>query len=84
MFNPVTIFFLFLTGIICLFIGYMGASIRLGKYLKKYYPEVNFQEHPKKRLEIIEKRKIKYIPEADEFNIVQKKAEDKETKQNKK
>jgi len=78
MFTPVIIFFIFLAGLIAFFAGYMIATIRLGRYLKKYYPEVNFQEHPKKRLEIIAKRADKTVPEAEEFKENKTKQKEKE------
>jgi hypothetical protein len=47
-------FFLAFGILIGTFIGYMLASLRIRMYLKKYYPDVNFQQSRKERKEILE------------------------------
>ena len=78
MFTPAVIFFMFVVGLVGLFVGYMVAMIRINGYLKIYYPKVNFQERPKKRLDIIAKRKDKAIPEPDEFKEEESEQKEKE------
>jgi hypothetical protein len=38
------------------FIGYIIAGFRIKNYLKKYYPDVDFQQTPKERKKILEEK----------------------------
>jgi TM2 domain-containing membrane protein YozV len=59
MLNVYVLLFLAIVGIFCVFIGYMVASIRITMYLKRYYPEVDFTQTPKKRLQMIDESEKK-------------------------
>ena len=50
-------FFLIFGILVGILIGYMLASFRISRYLKKYYPDVDFQQTPKERKKILEEAK---------------------------
>jgi len=54
--TEVNVFFIAFGILIGVLIGYLIATIRIRGYLKKYYPEVNFQQTRKERLEILNKQ----------------------------
>jgi hypothetical protein len=47
-------------------IGYAITTIRINLYLRKYYPDVNFQTPTKERLEFLEKKRTE-IAEQDKL-----------------
>jgi len=55
--QPIHSFFLILGLLLGTLLGYILASYRISSYLKKYYPDVNFQQSRKERKEIIEDNK---------------------------
>lgn len=51
------IFILTLGAMIGVFIGYFISVFRIRKYLKTYYPDVDFQQSRTERLKILEEQK---------------------------
>lgn len=82
MINIYFVISMILIGLVGVFIGYMAASIRLYRYLKKYYPEVDFTQHPKERKRILEEKEEKKMMKELEKNGKEIKSD--ENKQNKK
>ena len=54
--TPINTFFVLFGLLIGVFIGYIIGTMRVKAYLKKYYPEVDFQQSPKERKRILEER----------------------------
>lgn len=57
--TPINIFFLLFGMLIGTLIGYILATFRIGSYLKKYYPDVNFQQSRAERKAILEAKEKK-------------------------
>lgn len=54
--TPINTFFILFGLLIGTFIGYIIGTMRIKAYLKKYYPDVDFQQSPKERKKIIEEK----------------------------
>lgn len=51
--NATTVFYIIFGMLIGTLLGYLLASLRIRSYLKKYYPDVDFQQTRKERIQSI-------------------------------
>jgi hypothetical protein len=65
--TTINTFFVLFGLLIGIFIGYLMCGIRLKSYLKKYYPEVDFQQSPKERKQILKERENKKDENTDDI-----------------